>query len=53
MKKELLNDPDLKIEWPIEKLDGLKPKLSNKDLNAATIRTLKIWDLYFDKNPHN
>ena len=31
------NDPDLKIKWPIEKLNGVNLKLSNKDFNAATI----------------
>lgn len=37
-KTIIWNDPNLKIKWPIDKLDGLKPKLSNKDLNATTIK---------------
>ena len=36
-KTIIWNDPNLKIGWPIDKLDGMKPKLSTKDLNAATI----------------
>ena len=36
-KTIIWNDPNLKIKWPIDKLDGLKPKLSNKDLNATSI----------------
>ena len=36
-KTIIWNDPDLKIEWPIDKLEGLKPKLSIKDLNAGEI----------------
>ena len=35
---DIWNDPNLKIEWPIDKLDGMKPKLSIKDFNAATIK---------------
>ena len=31
------NDPHLNIKWPIEKLNGVNLKLSNKDFNAATI----------------
>ena len=37
-KTIIWNDQNLKIEWPFDKLDGIKPKLSNKDLNAATIK---------------
>ena len=37
-KTIIWNDPNLKIEWPIDELNGLNPKLSNKDLNAATIK---------------
>ena len=32
-KTIIWNDTDLQIEWPIDKLEGLKPKLSIKDLN--------------------
>ena len=36
-KTIIWNDQNLKIGWPIDKLDGMKPKLSNKDLSAATM----------------
>ena len=46
-KTIIWNDPNLKIEWPIDKLDGLKPKLSKKDLNASTIKVAESSGIIF------
>ena len=47
------NDPDLKIIWPMEKLNGVKPKLSNKDLNAGTIKYAEDAKFLFYENYPN
>lgn len=36
-KSIIWNDPFLKIKWPINELNGMKPILSYKDSNAITI----------------
>ena len=46
-KTIIWNDPNLKIQWPIDELNGLKPKLSNKDLNATTIMVAESSGIIF------
>ena len=46
-KTIIWNDPNLKIQWPIHELNGLKPKLSNKDLNASTIKVAESSGIIF------
>ncbi|WP_369854479.1 dTDP-4-dehydrorhamnose 3,5-epimerase [Candidatus Thalassolituus haligoni] len=36
------NDPDVGIEWPLDRLEEHQLKLSEKDLNAGCLRELKI-----------
>ena len=35
------NDELININWPLKKINNIKPKLSNKDLLGETINTLQ------------
>ena len=43
----LWNDPDLNINWPINRLEGLKPILSTKDSNAMNLKKIESQKYYF------
>ncbi len=46
-KSILWNDPDLKIDWPINKLDSEKPLISEKDSTGLTIKQAEKLDFVF------
>ena len=46
-KSILWNDPDLKIDWPINKLDSHQPLISEKDSAGLTIKQAEKLDFVF------
>ncbi len=46
-KSILWNDPDLKINWPINKLDKKQPLLSEKDARGLTIKEAEKLNFIF------
>ena len=46
-KSILWDDPDLKIDWPINKLDSDQPLISEKDSLGLTIKQAEMLDFIF------
>ena len=43
----LWNDPDLSIQWPLDKLKKIKPIISEKDLNAFSFKEIESLNYLF------